>query len=110
MLCLASATIAALYDHFLHLPVTYPFWSCPVKLGRIGGVSLLIGTGGLLYLKARMDKVPATPRAFGMDVCSLVLLFLKSLTGLLLLILRETPLKEILLVRHLGVVVGLFII
>ena len=109
MLCLASTIIAAFYDHFLHLPAPYPFLSWPVILGTVGGVALLIGTGGLLYLKLRMDKVPASPRAFGMDVGFLVLLFLTSLTGLLLLILRETPLMGILLAVHLGVVVGLFI-
>ena len=37
-------------------------------LGTIGGVALLIGTGGLFYLKLRMDVEPATPRALGMDV------------------------------------------
>lgn len=109
MLCLASTTIAAFYDHFLHLPAPYPLWSWPVMLGTVGGVALLIGTGGLMYLKGRIDKVPASPRAFGMDVGFLVLLFLTSLTGLLLLILRETPLMGILLAVHLGVVVGLFI-
>jgi citrate/tricarballylate utilization protein len=109
MLCLASTTIAAFYDHFLHLPAPYPFLSWPVILGTVGGVALLIGTGGLLYLKLRMDKVPASPRAFGMDVGFLVLLLLTSLTGLLLLILRETPLMGILLAVHLGVVIGLFI-
>ncbi len=109
MLCLASTTIAAFYDHFLHLPAPYPFLSWPVILGTVGGVALLIGTGGLLYLKLRMDKVPASPRAFGMDVGFLVLLLLTSLTGLLLLILRETPLMGILLALHTGVVLSLFI-
>jgi len=38
-----------------------------------------------------------------------VLLFLTSLTGMLLLILRETPLMGILLAVHIGVVLSLFI-
>ena len=78
-------------------------------LGTFGGVALLIGTGGLLYLKGRMDRTPATPHAFGMDVGFLVLLFLTSFTGLLLMVLRETPIMGILLALHLGAVVGLFI-
>ena len=78
-------------------------------LGTLGGLALLVGTGGLLYLKRQMDTVPATPRLFGMDVGFLVLLFLTSLTGLLLLILRETAAMGTLLAIHLGVVVGLFI-
>ena len=63
----------------------------------------------LLYLKGQMDRVPAAPQAFSMDLVFLVLLFLTSLTGLLLLILRETPAMGILLVVHVGIVVGLFI-
>jgi citrate/tricarballylate utilization protein len=56
-----------------------------------------------------MDTVPAIHRAMGMDVAFLVLLFFASLTGLLLLILRETPAMGTLLAVHLGVVAGLFI-
>lgn len=78
-------------------------------LGTVGGVTLLVGTGGLLYLKRQMDTAPATPRLLGLDVGFLVLLFVTSLTGLLVLILRETPAMGILLAVHLGVVGGLFI-
>ncbi|MFH1740162.1 MAG: tricarballylate utilization 4Fe-4S protein TcuB [bacterium] len=109
MLCLASTTVAAIYHHFLKWVAPYPFWSWPVALGTIGGTALLIGTGGLLYFKGRMDDAPATPRAFTMDVGFLVLLFLTSLTGLLLLVLRDTPAMGTLFAVHLGVVVGLFI-
>ena len=109
LLCFASTTIAAIYDHFLHRGAPYPFWSWPVMLGTVGGLALLVGTGGLLYLKWQMDTVPATARAFGMDVGFLALLFFASLTGLLLLILRETPAMGTLLAAHLGVVAGLFI-
>ena len=109
MLCFGSTAIAAIYENFLHRGAPYPFWSWPVVLGTVGGVALLIGTGGLLYLKLRMDAEPATPRTFGMDVSFLVLLFFTSLTGLLLLILRATPAMGTLLAAHLGFVIGLFI-
>jgi citrate/tricarballylate utilization protein len=56
-----------------------------------------------------MDKAPAAQHSAGMDVGFLVLLFLTSLTGLLLLILRETPAMGFLLAVHIGVVVSLFI-
>ena len=78
-------------------------------LGTVGGLALLFGTGGLLFLKRKMDTSPATHRALGMDIAFEVLLFFTSLTGLLLLILRETPAMGTLLVAHLGVVAGLFI-
>ena len=109
MLCLASTTVAAIYHHLLHLNAPYPFWSWPVVLGTCGGVSLLVGTGGLLYLKTRMDSAPAVPRAFAMDITFILLLFLTSFTGLLLLLVRETSAMGILLVLHVGIVLGLFI-
>jgi citrate/tricarballylate utilization protein len=109
LLCLASTTVAAVYDHLLHWQAPYPILSWPVILGTFGGLALIIGSGGLLYLKVRMDSQPATPRSLGMDVSFLVLLFLTSLSGLLLLILRETPAMGSLLAVHLGFVLGLFV-
>jgi citrate/tricarballylate utilization protein len=44
-----------------------------------------------------------------MDTAFIVMLFLTSLTGLLLLILRDTSAMGILLSVHLGVVLGLFL-
>jgi len=109
MLCLVSTTVAFFYDHLLHRPAPYPFWSLPVLLGTIGGLALLAGTGGMLYLKRRMDRVPATPQTLGMDVSFTLLLFLTSLTGLLLLCLRSTPLMGSLLAVHIGCVAALFV-
>lgn len=109
MLCFAATTIAAIYDHFLHWSAPYPFWSWPVVLGTLGGTALLVGTGGLMYLKFKMDAAPAVPRAYAMDLGFLALLLLTSLSGLLLLIFRETPAMGILLAVHVGIVLGLFI-
>lgn len=78
-------------------------------LGTTGGIAMLVGTGGLLYLKTRMDAVPAASHSMGMDISFLVLLFFTNLTGLLLLVLRATPAMGTLLIVHLGSVVGLFI-
>ena len=109
LLCLASTTIAALYDHLLHLPAPYPFLSWPVVLGTLGGLALLVGTGGLLILKFRMDRTPATTKSFGLDIGFTSLLFLISLSGLLLLLFRETAGMGSLLIIHLGLVLALFI-
>jgi citrate/tricarballylate utilization protein len=70
---------------------------------------LLIGPSGLLWLKWHSDPEPADQESRGMDVGFLVLLFLTSFTGLLLLALRETAGMGILLVIHMGVVGGLFL-
>ena len=109
MLCLASTSIAFFYDHILGLQAPYLLWSWPVFLGTIGGISLLVGTAGLLYLKFQMDQKPAASQTFTMDVAFITLLFLTSLTGLALLVLRSTPLMGGVLVLHLGCVLGFFL-
>jgi citrate/tricarballylate utilization protein len=108
-LCLASTTVAAGYDHLLQLPAPYPLSSWPVLLGSMGGFALLIGTGGLLYLKITMDRKPAVRRSFGMDIAFIVLLGLTAFTGLILLFLRATSMMGILLTVHIGMAAGLFI-
>jgi citrate/tricarballylate utilization protein len=109
LLDFASTTIAAFYDHFLAWHAPYPYLSAPVVLGTIGGIGLMIGAAGLLYLKWQSDRAPANPSMLNMDVAFLLLLFVTSLTGLLLLLLRETATMGTLLVIHLGMVAGLFI-
>ena len=109
LLDLASTSVAAFYDHFLGWQAPYPLLSLPVVLGTVGGIGLLIGTGGLLILKWQSDQDPADKRMLNMDVAFLILLFLTSFTGLLLLALRETAAMGTLLVIHLAIVAGLFI-
>lgn len=69
----------------------------------------MAGTGGLLFLKWKMDKAPASQETVGMDVVFTTLLLLASSTGLLLLCLRATPAMGTLLAIHLGFVLALFI-
>ena len=106
-LSFASTTTAAIYHNVLGWEAPYEIMSVPVLLGSIGGVGLLVGPLGLLYLKTIRDPEPADPLQERMDVTFLVLLLLTSLTGLLLL--RETAAMGITLVVHLGVVMGLFL-
>jgi citrate/tricarballylate utilization protein len=108
-LCFAATTVAALYHYAAGWEAPYPFWSLPVFLGTVGGLGLLIGPVGLLWLKGRRDPALSDPKQRGMDVGFLVLLFLTSLTGLLLLALRDTPAMGVLLAVHLGMVLGLFL-
>ena len=106
LLCAASTTVAALY-HFVGWQAPYAYMSVPVLLGSLGGAGLLVGPVGLYRLKQRRDTAIVDVKQDGSDVSFLSLLFLTSVTGLLLLVLRETRMMGLLLRIHLGVVVGL---
>jgi len=108
-LCFGATVAAACYEHFLHLMPPFPVISLPVVMGSIGGISLLAGTAGLLYLKTKMDRAAATRKSTAMDFGFLILLFMVSLTGLLLLIFRETSAMGALFAVHLGCVAGFFL-
>ncbi len=108
LLCFASTSVAALY-HLVGREAPFPWYDLPVVLGMIGGIGLLVGPAGLLAAKWSRDAELKDESRFGMDVAFLAMLFLTSLTGLLLLIFRATPAMGMLLALHLGVVFSLFI-
>ena len=109
LLDLASTTLAAIYHNFLGRDAPYPYLSGPVVLGTVGGALLAGGVLGLLWLKQRADPEPAHAPMLTLDLIFLWLLLLTSLTGLALLVLRETAAMGTLLALHLGVVTGLFL-
>ena len=109
LLCFAATSVATLYHYVLKQPAPYPFWSLPVLLGTVGGIGLLIGPAGLLWIKHQRDPEFNVPEQAGMDAGFLVLLFMISLTGLLLLAFRETAAMGTLLAVHLGFVLALFL-
>ena len=109
MLCFASTCVATLYHYIWNWPAPYPLLSAPVVLGMLGGIGLLIGPAGLFVLNRRRDPVLKDHARNGMDVAFLVMLFLTSLTGFALLLLRDTAAMGLTLALHLGVVLGLFL-
>ena len=110
LLCFAATSVAAVYDHVFGWPAPYDYLSLPVALGSVGGIALVIGCGGLFWIKFLSDPTPAAERLLGMDVAFIVLLFCTALSGLLLLALRETAAMGLLLIVHLGFVLGLFLL
>ncbi len=109
MLCFAATCVATLYHYLLGRIAPYPIYDLPVVLGTLGGIGLLIGPAGLLQEKRKRDPAVQDEEHNGMDVAFLGMLFATSATGLLLLLLRATPLMGIVLALHLGVVFALFI-
>lgn len=109
ILCFASTSVAAIYHSVFGWEAPYGYASLPVLLGTVGGIGLLIGPAGLLVLRQRRDRSLGDPEQEGMDVSFITLLFVTSLTGLLLLVLRERTVMGLLLIVHLGAVLALFV-
>jgi citrate/tricarballylate utilization protein len=108
MLCFAATVVATIEHYALGWKAPYGYFSLPVMLGTLGGIGLLAGPVGLLWLKYRRDPQLSDCSQTGMDVAFLVLLLVTSVTGLMLLALRETRAMGILLALHLGAVLALF--
>jgi len=104
----ATAAAFVLQDFFGVLP-PYPVLSVPVIFGSLGGVAMIVGASGLLYLKWRSDRAPADARTLNLDWLFLLSLNMVSITGMLLLLLRETPAMGTLLVVHLATVLALYV-
>ena len=104
------ATCIATIDHYLGWVAPYPMLSAPVILGTAGGVALLVGAAGFLWVRSSADPASSADELRGAGTGLLVLLGLASLTGLALLALRETGAMGILLTIHLGTVLALFIV
>ena len=109
MLCFASTSVATLYHYVLGWVAPYPVTSLPVVLGTVGGIGLLVGPAGLLWLNLRRDPAHGDTAQRPMDRGFIALLFLTSITGLALLAWRDTGAMAVLLAVHLGVVMALFL-
>ncbi|WP_456717076.1 tricarballylate utilization 4Fe-4S protein TcuB [Bradyrhizobium sp. USDA 4353] len=109
LLCFASTSVATLYHYLLHREAPYPLWDLPVVLGTLGGLGIVIGPLGLYAAKRRRDPAMIDDGGRGMDIAFLAMLVLTGITGLSLLILRETSAMGSLLALHLGAVFALFL-
>lgn len=109
LLCFAATSVATLYHYLLDLQAPYPFFSIPVLLGTVGGIGLLVGPAGLFWLNRRRHPLQGDPAQRPMDRGFIALLFLVSLTGLLLLALRDTSAMGLMLALHLGTVMAFFL-
>jgi citrate/tricarballylate utilization protein len=108
-LCFASTCVATLYHYLLAREAPYAWRDLPVVLGTLGGIGLLIGPVGLFTERWKRDPVLVDEARYGMDIAFIVMLFLTSVTGMALLVLRETAAMGPLLALHLGVVFSLFV-
>jgi len=109
MLCFAATSIATIFHYVFHWEAPYAYTSLPVLLGTLGGLGLIVGPIGLLYLNLRRHPLHGDAAQKAMDRGFIASLLAISISGLLLLALRETPYMGITLCIHLGFVMGFFL-
>ncbi|MGH8466423.1 MAG: tricarballylate utilization 4Fe-4S protein TcuB [Pseudomonas sp.] len=109
LLCFAATGVATFYHYLFGWSAPYPVLSAPVLLGIAGGIGLLIGPAGLLWLNVRRHPQQGDVKQRPMDRGFIALLGLISLSGLALLLWRETSAMALLLALHLGMVMAFFL-
>jgi citrate/tricarballylate utilization protein len=104
-LCIVSTIAAAVLQDILGEQPPYAWLSAPVITGTIGGIGLLVGCVGLLLLKARSSQVTSIAQMTVKDYGLLTALTFLALTGLAVLLTRDTPAFGIILLIHLASVI-----
>lgn len=109
LLCFAATSVATLFHYFLGWEAPYSYTSLPVILGTVGGLGLIVGPIGLLYLNLNRHPLHGDAAQKPMDIGFIASLLAISVSGLALLALRHTSVMGILLCVHLGFVMGFFL-
>ena len=109
LLCFASTCVATLYHYLFGWHAPYALASLPVLLGTAGGIGLLIGPAGLLWLNLRRHPLHGDAAQKPMDRGFIALLITVSSSGLALLAWRDSGAMAPLLALHLGAVMALFL-
>jgi len=105
----ASTLLGAFYSHALHIQAPYPIMSPVVILGILGGIGIVIGTAGFIFVKTKDDRLATDAGAVQSGRAFSVSLLLVAATGFLLLSLRDTPVMGTILVIHLSTIASLFL-
>ena len=109
MLCFAATSVATVYHYAFDWPAPYDFFSLPKILGTVGGIALTVGTLGLWRLNLARDPQHGDAQQRPMDRGFIALLFFISVTGLALMLSKNTSAMPVLLAVHLGMVMALFL-
>ncbi|GAL15846.1 TcuB: protein [Vibrio astriarenae] len=109
MLCFAATSSATVMHYALALPAPYDYISLPKLFGVLGGIGLIVGPIGLMTLKRQAIADTKGKTNKGMDTSFLILLLLTSVSGLGLMVVRDTDWVGLTLALHLGIVLTLFL-
>lgn len=110
LLCFASTASGTILHYGFGMEAPYGFFSLPKLLGVPGGILLVIGTVGLVHLKAKADPALGAPRFWGGEMAFTGLLFVVAASGLLLYAATGTGAVPLLLALHLGSVLAFFLL
>lgn len=105
----ASTTAAFIKQEFFGELPPYPWISEPVILGTVGGVAMIIGAFGLLRLKARGEQATRLSTMVDLDRTFLWVVVTINVTGIALLVARETAAMPLLVALHLALVGAFFV-
>jgi citrate/tricarballylate utilization protein len=109
LLCFAATCVATIYHFVLRWEAPYPVTSLPVVLGILGGLGLIAGPLGQLWLNLQRNPKQGDVQHRPLDRGFIALLVLTSLTGFAVLVGRDSTAMGTLLAVHLGVVLALFL-
>ncbi|MEM2203666.1 MAG: tricarballylate utilization 4Fe-4S protein TcuB [Sulfolobales archaeon] len=110
LLATMATIVAAIYQEALGIMPPYDYLSLPVILGTSGGILITIGCFTLIYYKARSARTLIERKMAELDRFMLLLIGLISLTGVVLLISRDTEYMGSLFITHMGLVLALFLL
>lgn len=109
LLCFLATSVATVYHYFFNLQAPYAYTSLPVILGTLGGIGLVIGPIGLLYLNIKRHPLHGDAQQKPMDRGFIFLLLIVSITGLALMVFRDSAAMALLLILHLATVMTFFL-
>jgi citrate/tricarballylate utilization protein len=109
MMCFAATSVATMYHYAFGWVAPYGYASLPKLLGITGGIGLLVGPVGFFWLKRKRHPMHGDKDQHPMDYGFISLLFAVSLTGLALMLWRDSGAMALLLCIHLGCVMALFL-
>jgi citrate/tricarballylate utilization protein len=108
VLCFAATSVATVYHYGFGWIAPYGWTSLPKLLGTVGGIGLVVGAAGLLWLRLKRHPQHVEPSQAAMDLGFIALLLLTGASGLLLALFKATPALPLLLCLHLGAVMAFF--
>jgi citrate/tricarballylate utilization protein len=110
LLCFAATCTGTVMHYLLGWKAPYSLLSVPKLLGVPGGILMVIGAGGLAWLKIKADPALGAAKVWGGEMAFILLLALVAASGLLLYGFGDTAALSALFALHLASILVLFLL